>query len=179
MTLKQFKNIKDVALSLNISASDFSQRKRRGSLLPLIIEWGLNESINIDWLLTGQNMQEKMYTGEIPPINSEIASTAPVSSTPEIASTAPETAHIKAIEPVIPGINEYLSSMASACRIKDYELLSSVIGRMEKIVSDYKKVPEEQYAEVHNIKDIGHHHVQYEPVQEELATGTEGKKKQM
>jgi len=48
------KRDKELADLFNISPADFLNRKKRGTLLPLIIEWGIHESVNLDWLLTGQ-----------------------------------------------------------------------------------------------------------------------------
>lgn len=45
---------KDVALILGLSPPDFSRRKKAGSLLPLIIEWAINENVELDWLIKGE-----------------------------------------------------------------------------------------------------------------------------
>ena len=50
-------NNKEVADLLGLSAADFSNRKTRGTLLPLIIDWAINENVNIDWLLKGSHIQ--------------------------------------------------------------------------------------------------------------------------
>lgn len=51
------KNDKDVAALLNISGSDFSNRKKRGTLLPLITQWAIDEKIDMDLLLKGDEKQ--------------------------------------------------------------------------------------------------------------------------
>jgi hypothetical protein len=52
-SIRNLKNNKDVAVLLNISGSDFSNRKKRGTLLPLITQWAIDEKINIEHLLNG------------------------------------------------------------------------------------------------------------------------------
>lgn len=45
---------KFIAAALGISPQDFSNRKKRGSLLPVIFEWAINENVNLDWLMKGE-----------------------------------------------------------------------------------------------------------------------------
>ena len=45
---------KDIAKLLGISANDFSNRKRRNTLLPVIIEWATNEKVSLDWIVYGE-----------------------------------------------------------------------------------------------------------------------------
>lgn len=52
--IKQLNHNKDVADLFSISPSDFSLRKKRGTLLPLIIEWAIDQCVNTDWLITGK-----------------------------------------------------------------------------------------------------------------------------
>jgi len=62
------KRDKELADLFNISPADFLNRKKRGTLLPLIIEWGIHESVNLDWLLTGQGpMRRGREAGGRPP----------------------------------------------------------------------------------------------------------------
>ena len=51
--IKRIENDKDLAQLFGVSASNFSNRKQRGSLLPLIVDWAINERFSVDWLLTG------------------------------------------------------------------------------------------------------------------------------
>ena len=56
--IKKSQNLKynkDVAHLLGLSAADFSLRKKRGSLLIVIVQWAVKKNINLDWLLTGKN----------------------------------------------------------------------------------------------------------------------------
>ena len=46
---------KEVAEIFGLSAPDFSRRKKKGTLLPLLIGWALDNQVNIDWLLTGRS----------------------------------------------------------------------------------------------------------------------------
>lgn len=48
------KTNKELSERLGISQSDFSNRKKRNSLLPLLIEMAFHEKVNSDWLLTGE-----------------------------------------------------------------------------------------------------------------------------
>jgi phage repressor protein C with HTH and peptisase S24 domain len=54
-----FENEKEVAKLFDLSGSDLSNRKKRGTLLPFIIKWAIDENVNINWLLSS--------TGEIDP----------------------------------------------------------------------------------------------------------------
>lgn len=51
---------KELAVLFGLSAADFSNRKRRGSLLPLIIDWAINENVNVNWLLTGEEESQPL-----------------------------------------------------------------------------------------------------------------------
>lgn len=53
-SLKGLKSNKELALLFHLSPEDFSNRKRRGSLLTLIIEWAMNENVNINRILKGE-----------------------------------------------------------------------------------------------------------------------------
>ena len=52
-SIRNLKNDKDIAALLNISNSDFSNRKKRGTLFPLITQWAIDEKVNIDLLIKG------------------------------------------------------------------------------------------------------------------------------
>jgi hypothetical protein len=45
---------KEAAKILGISPADLSNRKKRGTLLPLLIEWAIKERVNLHWFLTGE-----------------------------------------------------------------------------------------------------------------------------
>ena len=51
--LKGVAGDKHVAAILGLSPQDFSNRKKRGSLMPAIIEWAINETVNLEWLFRG------------------------------------------------------------------------------------------------------------------------------
>ena len=53
--MKGFATNKEVAKIFGISEPDFSRRKKKGTLLPLVIAWALGNQVNIDWLLTGRS----------------------------------------------------------------------------------------------------------------------------
>lgn len=50
--LKGLKVDKEVADLMGLSAADFSNRKKRGTLLPLVLEWAVEEDVSLDWLTT-------------------------------------------------------------------------------------------------------------------------------
>lgn len=54
MVWKGFENEKEVAQLFGLSGPDFSNRKKRGSVLPFIVEWALNENVDLNWLLRGK-----------------------------------------------------------------------------------------------------------------------------
>lgn len=47
------KNQEDLAPLFGLSPSDFSKRKKSGSLLPMIFDWAISNNVNLDWLFTG------------------------------------------------------------------------------------------------------------------------------
>ena len=56
--VKKYLNIatnKEYADIIGISPPDFSKRKKTGTLLPLIIEWGVANKVNLHWLITGES----------------------------------------------------------------------------------------------------------------------------
>jgi transcriptional regulator with XRE-family HTH domain len=57
---------KEAAKILGISPADLSNRKKRGSLLPLLIEWAINEGVNLHWFITGEDAgKSREKPGEI------------------------------------------------------------------------------------------------------------------
>lgn len=48
---KSLKSEREIASLLGLSPQDFSNRKKRGTLRPLIIQWAAREGININWLI--------------------------------------------------------------------------------------------------------------------------------
>lgn len=48
--LKGLSNNEEVAKILGISPQNFSNRKKRDTLLPLILEWAIHENVNLEWL---------------------------------------------------------------------------------------------------------------------------------
>ncbi|MBM9615269.1 helix-turn-helix domain-containing protein [Desulfobulbus rhabdoformis] len=53
LKIKGLSQGKEAANILGISPADFSNRKKRGSLLPLLVEWAEREGINLQWFITG------------------------------------------------------------------------------------------------------------------------------
>lgn len=54
---------KEVADLFGLSSANYANRKKRGTLLPLIIEYGEKSGIDFNWLLTGIGTPKK--TGDI------------------------------------------------------------------------------------------------------------------
>ena len=55
---KQIANLrsdKEFADILGLSAADFGNRKKRGSLLPLIISWAAGENVDLNFIITARN----------------------------------------------------------------------------------------------------------------------------
>ncbi len=52
--LHGFTKDKELADFLGLSEQDFNNRKKRGTLLRLILDWSINESMNLNWLLRGK-----------------------------------------------------------------------------------------------------------------------------
>ncbi len=48
------KTNKEYADIIGISPPDLSKRKKSGTLLPLIVEWGVANKVNLQWLITGE-----------------------------------------------------------------------------------------------------------------------------
>lgn len=48
---KSLKSEREIAALLGLSPQDFSNRKKRGTLRPLIIEWAAREGIDVNWLI--------------------------------------------------------------------------------------------------------------------------------
>lgn len=55
MSRKGFEDEKEVAKLFGLSGPDLSNRKKRGSLLPFIVDWAINENVNLDWLIRGES----------------------------------------------------------------------------------------------------------------------------
>jgi len=49
--LKSLKNEKDLAALLGLSPQDFSNRKKRNTLRPLVLEWAARERVDVNWLV--------------------------------------------------------------------------------------------------------------------------------
>lgn len=53
---------KDIADLLGLSPTDYGNRKKRGSLLPLLIDWALNEKVNLqDFIVGGKYQTEETH----------------------------------------------------------------------------------------------------------------------
>ena len=57
--LKGINSKKEVAVLLRLSPADFSNRLKRETLLPLIVDWAVNEDVNLDWLLKDKKSEKE------------------------------------------------------------------------------------------------------------------------
>lgn len=48
---KSLRSDKEIALLLGLSPQDFSNRKKRDTLRPLLLEWAARERISVNWLI--------------------------------------------------------------------------------------------------------------------------------
>ena len=62
---KKIKKKQDIAKLIGLSPSDYSNRYGRGTLLPVILMWGIKDGINLNWLLTGKGEPEISETTQI------------------------------------------------------------------------------------------------------------------
>lgn len=59
------KEDKEIAKIFGLSNPDLNNRMKRGTLLPQIIIWAVNEKVNLDWLLTGQEPEKAKLIPEV------------------------------------------------------------------------------------------------------------------
>lgn len=55
-----------VAELFKLKASDLAKRKKSGTILPFLAEWGLNHKVNLHWLLTGEGNSLEGKDGLLP-----------------------------------------------------------------------------------------------------------------
>ena len=56
--IKELRNLRfdrEIAQVFDLTSTDFSNRKKRGTLLPVIIEWAEKEGVDLRWLLFGNS----------------------------------------------------------------------------------------------------------------------------
>lgn len=54
MELSSFQYEYQVADMFELKRQDLTKRKQSGTILPFIVEWGVNKKVNLHWLLTGE-----------------------------------------------------------------------------------------------------------------------------
>ncbi len=57
---------KFVAEIVGLSPQDFSNRKKRGTLLPVIFEWASSETLDLNWLIKGEIAQPEVAADPAP-----------------------------------------------------------------------------------------------------------------
>lgn len=134
--LKGFSSDKDFANILDISAPDFSKRKKSGTLLPLLIDWGIAEIVNFDWLLRGEGAP---YIKEGP---EEEVAVREVDDDPVIAELLEGTRKVLksgnrvAFEALERNIRYFSLAVETEKRLADIE------ARMSRMEHDKKETPE-------------------------------------
>ncbi|MBL4901064.1 helix-turn-helix domain-containing protein [Desulfocapsa sp. AH-315-G09] len=63
----EVKTDKELSEIIGISKGDFGNRKKRGTLLPLLVKWAANENVDLNFLITG-----KVIGGSAPDPDPEI-----------------------------------------------------------------------------------------------------------
>lgn len=74
---------KDVAALWNLSENDFSNRKRRGTLLGLLVSYGIKKGLSLDLFLTGKNITP-INAGSVVEASAEYGAAFMCGWTPEI-----------------------------------------------------------------------------------------------
>jgi hypothetical protein len=140
--VKKYQNIKtdkEYAEIIGISTPDFSKRKKTGTLLPLIIDWGISNKVNLHWILTGEGKmvlepEKESRVAEDPPIYKE------GNEDPKVVEMLMMTSEI------LKSDTDYALSLASNIRSfhKSVQLdreIHALKGRIEKI-EDKLSVPD-------------------------------------
>lgn len=63
--LKSVSSSKEMASILGLSPQDFHNRKKRETLLPVIVEWAINENVDLNWLVKGEIVEEQSSRGAV------------------------------------------------------------------------------------------------------------------
>ena len=61
-TLKGLDTDSQVAELIGLSGANFSNRKRKGSLLDPIVKWAMDERLDLNWLLMGESQDPSTET---------------------------------------------------------------------------------------------------------------------
>lgn len=72
LTTKGLTQGKEAAKILGISPADLSNRKKRGTLLPLLIEWAVKEKVNLHWFLTGEQPEKSSEGMTLNPLLNDV-----------------------------------------------------------------------------------------------------------
>ncbi len=120
-------NDKQVAGIFNLSPKDFSNRKKRGTLIPLIVEWAVNENVDLDWLIKGQG---GIYKGKPPGVNEEQQSGGETELT-RLAELYPET-------------GRYTRVLKGVIETDDPDLIATTLEGMAKCIRREEDFYEEE-----------------------------------
>ncbi len=96
--LKVCANLKsdaDIARLFGMTPQNFNNKKLRGSLIPIIVDWCIHNKVDINWMITGNRIHSEN----------------------DIADYAPKKDDTEAIEPI--DFSEYRKDKRSRCRRKD------------------------------------------------------------
>jgi len=50
---------KDIAALFKMTPQNYSNKKSAGTLLPTVIAWAIQENVNLDWLIKGENPESE------------------------------------------------------------------------------------------------------------------------
>lgn len=61
---KALKKDKQVAVIIGLSEQNFNNKKKRNTLIPDIVEWAINNGVDLNWLITGQSHVDEALLAE-------------------------------------------------------------------------------------------------------------------
>lgn len=145
MDIENLSNEKDVAELFGFSAQNFSKRKKSGSLLPLIISWGISKRVNLNWLLTGEGdlYINKVKNGDKgPECDTCIYKVGHVEDDPEIVEL------INMTREILKSKTGYTHSLAANIRsfhqaMQNEQCLSTIRNTMGQLVSDVEDIKQQ------------------------------------
>ncbi len=133
---------KEFSELLGISSADFGNRKKRGTLLPLIVVWAANENVDLNYLVTGKTIRASDFDPD-----------------PEIASLVEGARRVLtsgdpvAIEALERNIKYYDRAITAEKRAEDSEKeIKEMKEELERLKLENKRLDEEDQAPSSNEK---------------------------
>jgi len=131
----KIKSDRQVAEVLGISKENFSNRKRRGSLMPLFIEWGIKEGVNLQWLITGETFD----SGDIYPVEMKLDVDQVLQQTRQILEGDDDEASIALITIIDRFSRELLPPKTERQNEIDVEEMEAELRRMQEDIARIKE----------------------------------------